>query len=80
MNEASGTSMNPGAAPMPMLMKNWGGWNNMFMGTAFLNDTQQSGPRGADKLYSPNWFMYMLEHKLGGGAFPLRNHAQPGAA
>jgi hypothetical protein len=69
MNEASGTSMNPQAAPMPMLMKNWGGWNNMFMGTAFLNDTQQSGPRGADKLYSPNWFMYMLEHKAGGGAF-----------
>ena len=61
--------MNPESAPMPMLMKNWGGWNNMFMGTAFLNDTQQSGPRGADKLYSPNWFMYMLEHKLGGGSF-----------
>ncbi len=69
MNEASGTSMNPQAAPMPMLMKDWAGWNNMFMGTAFLNDTQQSGPRGADKLYSPNWFMYMLEHKAGGGAF-----------
>ncbi|MGA7412917.1 MAG: hypothetical protein WBW33_20745 [Bryobacteraceae bacterium] len=69
MNEASGTSMNPEAALMPMLMKNWGGWNNMFMGTAFLNDTQQSGPRGSDKLYSPNWFMYMLEHKAGGGAF-----------
>ena len=28
---------------MPMLMKNWAGWNNMFMGTAFLNDTQQAG-------------------------------------
>jgi hypothetical protein len=69
MNEASGTSMNPESAPMPMLMKNWGGWNNMFMGTAFLNDTQQTGPRGGDKLYSPNWFMYMLEHKAGAGAF-----------
>lgn len=68
MNEASGTSVNPESTPMPMIMKNWGNWNNMFMGTAFLNDTQQSGPRGADKLYSPNWFMYMLEHKVGNGS------------
>ena len=52
MNLASGTSANPASWPMPMLMTHLGGWNTMFMGTAFLVDTQQSGPRGGDKLYS----------------------------
>ena len=29
----------------------------MFMGQAFLVDTQQTGPRGDDKFYAPNWGM-----------------------
>src|ERR1700680_5134889 len=70
MNESSGTAMNPAAWPMPMLMRHFGKWNTMFMGTAFLADTQQSAPRGADKLYSPNWFMASAEHRVGPrGAF-----------
>jgi hypothetical protein len=70
MNESSGTAMNPAAWPMPMLMLHFGKWNTMFMGTAFLVDTQQSGPRGGDKLYSPNWFMVSSEHRVGArGAF-----------
>ena len=44
----------------------------MFMGAAFLVDTQQSGPRGGDKLYSPNWFMASAEHRVGDrGAFQV---------
>lgn len=40
------------------------------MGSAFLVDTQQIGPRGFDKLYSPNMFMAMLSHRAGArGAF-----------
>jgi hypothetical protein len=31
MNFASGTSQNPAAWPMPMLMKPFGSWNTMFM-------------------------------------------------
>ena len=70
MDESSGTSMNPASWPMPMLMLHFGKWNTMFMGTAFLVDTQQSGPRGGDKLYSPNWFMVSAEHRVGArGAF-----------
>lgn len=70
MNLASGTSSNPTSAPAPMLMRHYGNWNTMFMGEAFLIDTQQSGPRGADKLYASNWFMTSLEHRLGAqGAF-----------
>ena len=57
MNMSSGTAMNPYSWQMPMLMTQAGSWNLMFMGQAFLVDTQQTGPRGGDKLYSTNWFM-----------------------
>ncbi len=70
MNMASGTSVNAEAWPMPMKMTHFGSWNTMFMGNAFIVDTQQSGPRGGDKLYSPNWFMVSAEHRVGAkGAF-----------
>src|SRR5437870_2769788 len=69
MNQASGTSMNPRSWPMPMLMTKFGSWHSMFMGNAFIVDTQQSGPRGHDKFYSPNWFMGAAEHSIGSGSF-----------
>jgi hypothetical protein len=72
MNLATGTSANPASWPMPMLMTHLGSWNAMFMGTAFVVDTQQSGPRGGDKLYSTNWFMGSAEHRAGAkGAFQV---------
>lgn len=46
MGLASGTSVNPAAAAMPMIMTGAGDWKTMFMGTAFVSDIQQSGPRG----------------------------------
>jgi hypothetical protein len=69
MNQASGTSVNPDASPMPMLMKMPGDWSLMFMGQAFLVDTQSTGLRGGDKLYSTNYGMFGAEHSLGKGAF-----------
>lgn len=72
MNIASGTSSNPAAWPMPGWMTHFGSWNAMFMGTAFIVDTQQSGPRSGDKLYSPNWFMGSAAHRAGAkGAFQV---------
>ncbi len=68
MEQASGTSMNPKSWQMPMIGAKTGAWNWMFMGTAFVVDTQQSGPRGGDKLYSPNWSMIGSEHSLGAGS------------
>src|SRR4051794_33601970 len=65
MNLSSGTSMNPPGWPMPMLMKPVGSWNAMFMAQGFLNETQQSGPRGGDKFYSESWMMGGLEHRVG---------------
>jgi hypothetical protein len=70
MNLATGTSANPAAWTMPMLMAHLGSWNTMFMGDAFIVDTQQSGPRGGDKLYSPSVFMAAAGHSAGAkGAF-----------
>jgi len=44
----------------------------MFMGAGFLVDSQQSGPRGGDKLYSTNGFMASAEHRAGAdGAFQV---------
>ncbi len=73
MNNMSGTAVNPEAWQMPMVMKPFGSWNTSFMGQAFLLDTQQSGPRGGDKLYSSNWFMADAEHRVGSeGAFEFQ--------
>ena len=70
MDLSSGTAMNPQAWPMPMVMKSFGSWKAMFMGEGFIVDTQQSGSRGRDKLYSLNWLMSNFEHRLGEkGAF-----------
>ena len=69
MNLASGTSMSPESWAMPMKMVNTSGWNLMFMGQAFFVDTQQTGPRGGDKFYSPNWGMFAAGHDVGHGSF-----------
>src|SRR5436853_3366327 len=73
MNVASGTSRNPEAWSMPMKMKPAGSWNLMIMGQGFLVDTQQSGPRGADKFYSTNWGMFSAIHRLGRGSFMFQS-------
>ncbi|MBV8898212.1 MAG: hypothetical protein JO051_16980 [Acidobacteriaceae bacterium] len=65
MSDMSGTAVNPDAWTMPMIMKPIGSWTTMFMGEAFLVETQQAGPRGGDKLYSTNWLMANAEHRLG---------------
>ena len=64
-NLASGTSENPRSWRMPMIMHPFGTWQTMFMANIFINDTQQTGPRGGDKFYSANWFMVNAQHKLG---------------
>ena len=73
MNMASGTSLNPQSWPMPMFMPRVGSWNLMLMGQAFIVDTQQSGPRGGDKLYSPNAFMVSAERSIGNGSLMFQS-------
>jgi hypothetical protein len=55
-----------------MVMTDVGQWQLMWMAEAFLVDTQQTGPLGADKLYSVNWGMLSAVHRLGGGHVMLR--------
>lgn len=73
LRESSGTAFQALSWPMPMLMNQTGGWHLMWMGQAFLVNTQQSGPRGGDKLYSPNWGMLSAVRPLGGGGIMLRS-------
>jgi hypothetical protein len=73
MRESSGTGLQPSAWPMPMLMTRAGAWNLMWMGQAYIVATQQSGPRGGDKVYSPNWGMLGAVHSVGGGTLMLRS-------
>ena len=68
----SGTDAEPDSTPFEMLMTKKGSWTFMFHGVAFLDDIQQSGPRGGDKLFSTNWLMPMAQRKLGNGTLTLR--------
>src|SRR6185503_10241882 len=73
MRQASGTSMNPAAAPMHMSMWQRGGWMLMLHGLAFVDQVVQSGPRGGDKFFSTNWIMGMADRPVGGGHLMLRS-------
>lgn len=68
----SGTDVEPNSTPHPMLMTMKGGWMLMLHGEAFVADIQQSGARGADKLFSTNWVMPMAQRRLGNGKITLR--------
>ena len=69
---ASGTDVEPISTPAHMLMSRHGNWTLMFHGEAFINEIQQSGPRGADKFFSTNWFMPMAQRKFGNGLLTIR--------
>ncbi len=71
-HSASGTDAEPNSTPIAMLMTMQHGWMLMFHGQGFLSDIQQSGPRGADKLFSTNWLMPMAQRPLGRGTLTLR--------
>lgn len=63
-HSVSGTDVEPFSSPSSMLMSMKGNWMLMLHGEAFLADIQQSGPRGADKLFSTNWIMPMAQRSL----------------
>ena len=68
----SGTSAEPDSTPVPMLMTMRGAWMLMLHGNGFVADTQQTSPRGADKLFSTNWVMPMAQRDVGHGELTLR--------
>jgi hypothetical protein len=73
MSQAAGTSRNPAAAPMSMLMHRHGEWSLMLHAQAFLANSNASGFRGRQKTFSTNWFMITAARPLGGGTLALRS-------
>ncbi len=65
----SGTGWNPDASPMYMWMKSTKKADWMFHGSLFLRYTNQdifsAGSRGDDEFSAPNWFMAMMNRKIG---------------
>ena len=68
----AGTDAQPNSSPSQMLMVQRGRWRLMLHGQAFLNEMQQTGPRGGDKLFSTNWIMPMAQRRFGNGSLTLR--------
>ncbi len=68
----SGTSAQPNSTPAPMLMTMRDNWMLMLHGNGFIGDTQQTSPRGGDKLFSTNWVMPMAQRTWGPGQLTLR--------
>jgi hypothetical protein len=69
----SGTSQAPAAAPMDMLAKRLGAWKLMLHGVLFAVYSDQTGPRGRDKIFSTNWLMLSGSRRLGPGTLMLRS-------
>ena len=69
---ASGTSLEPDSSAPPMLMRMSGNWMDMLHGEASIDEQQQTGPRGQDKLFSVNWAMLMAQRTEGRGEWTLR--------
>jgi len=69
---SAGTSAEPASTPHEMLMTEKGSWMLMFHGGGFLASQQQSGPRGADKVFGASWLMPMAQRELGPGTFTAR--------
>lgn len=82
LRQSDGTSVQPSASDMPMVMTRVGDWSLMWMGQAFIVETQQTGPlagrstpeaTGLDKFWSGNWGMLAAVHSLGKGSVMLRS-------
>jgi hypothetical protein len=66
----SGTGWNPDASPMYMWMKQGNKTDWMFHGNIFLRYTHtdifNKNKRGSDMFDAPNWFMTMMNRRVGG--------------
>ncbi len=66
---SSGTAWNPDSSPMYMWMKQGLKTDWMFHGSVFLRYTNtdifKNNKRGGDKFDAPNWFMAMMNRRVG---------------
>lgn len=72
-HDGSGTDLEPASGAPPMLMHmTQNNWMLMLHGNAMAVEQQQTGPRGADKFFSVNWFMPMAQRSFRSGQLTLR--------
>ena len=71
-HNTAGTSAEPNSTPHDMLMTQKGAWTIMFHGAGFLDSQQQTGPRGADKVFGTSWLMPMAQRTWGPGTLTAR--------
>lgn len=71
-HSSSGTSLEPDSTNPPMLMEMHKDWMLMLHGQASIAEQQQTGPRGADKLFSVNWAMGMAQRNWSRSELTLR--------
>ena len=71
-HDSSGSDAQPNSTLSPMLTTMKANWMLMLHGVAFLNEQQQSGPRGAGKLFSTNWIMPMAQRNFGSSTLTVR--------
>ena len=71
-HESAGTDVEPPSTPHAGWMQTHGNWQFMFHGNIFINDIQQSGPRGGDKFFGESWFMPMAQREMGPGKLTAR--------
>jgi hypothetical protein len=72
MPYVSGTAQIPDQAPMYMTEHRKKDWTFMTMGQINVVSSQQSSPRGGDKVFAGNWFMPMASRSVGPGTLTLR--------
>jgi hypothetical protein len=68
----SGTDVEPASLAHQAWMLTRGNWDFMVHGAVFVNEIQQSGPRGGDKFFGQSWFMGSAQHDAGSGKFTAR--------
>jgi hypothetical protein len=70
--DASGTSWQPGSAPMEGREQDFGAWSTMLHGYVTAVYDNQGGPRGEEKTFSESMLMVMAQRSVAGGALALR--------
>ena len=74
---ASGTAQQPGVTPNAMLTRRLRGWNLMLHGRLFGVYTNQTGPRGRDKMFGAGYIMPMASRRWGPGTLTVRAMFSP---
>jgi hypothetical protein len=65
MRSGSGTGWQPMDNPLLMQMNTFGSWMTMLHWSAFLDYTNQGGPRGRSRVVSQNWAMASAMRPMG---------------